>query len=87
MANMSQIKVYQYYGDESMKKLLSLLTIGTLTSTTISNVNAVINTNLNQQSTNKVNDVLLPNSSEITGYTGDIKNYKIDLFGNVFYYW
>ncbi|WDA55048.1 MAG: hypothetical protein PPFGHCPK_01529 (plasmid) [Spiroplasma endosymbiont of Drosophila atripex] len=68
-----------------MKTLLSLLTIGTLTSTTISNVSVFITTNLNQQSTNKVNDVLLPNSSEITGYTGAIKNYKIDLFGNVFF--
>ncbi|WDA54937.1 MAG: hypothetical protein PPFGHCPK_01418 (plasmid) [Spiroplasma endosymbiont of Drosophila atripex] len=68
-----------------MKTLLSLLTIGTLTSTTISNVSVFITTNLNQQSTNKVNDVLLPNSSEITGYTGDIKNYKIDLFGNAFF--
>lgn len=68
-----------------MKKILNLLIIGTLTSTTISNVNTIINTNLNQQSTNKVNDVLLPNSSEITGYTGDIKNYKIDLFGNAFF--
>lgn len=68
-----------------MKKILSLLAIGTLASTTVSNVNVLIKTNLNQQSINKINDVLLPNSSEITGYNGDIKNYKIDLFGNAFF--
>lgn len=68
-----------------MKKLLSMLAIGTLVTTSVPSVSVVINTNLKQQSTNKVNDVLLPNSSEITGYTGDIKNYKIDLFGNAFF--
>lgn len=68
-----------------MKKLLNLLAIATLASTSVSNVTTIINNNLNQQSTNKVNDVLLPNSSKITGYTGDIKNYKIDLFGNAFF--
>ena len=68
-----------------MKKLLSILAIATLASTSVSNVNTIINNNLNQQSISKINDVLLPNSSEVIGYTGDIKNYKIDLFGNAFF--